>query len=58
MIQMKILLIFLIVLMHDVRAIYDIEQFGAISNSDTLKSQFINQKAITDAILAASKSST
>lgn len=36
--------------------VYDITQFGAIPNSDTVTDQFINQRAILAAISAANSS--
>jgi hypothetical protein len=38
-------------------AAFDIMQFGAIPNSDNVKDHFQNQKAITQALLAANASS-
>jgi hypothetical protein len=37
-------------------SIYDILQFGAIPNSDTVTDQFKNQRAILNAIAAANSS--
>lgn len=37
-------------------SVYDIMQFGAVPNSDTVVDQFKNQRAILDAIAAANTS--
>jgi len=37
-------------------SIYDILQFGAVPNSDTVSDQFRNQRAILNAIAAANSS--
>ena len=50
------LVIFFLVSMSEVLGIFDIEKFGAVANSDELKSQFENQKAIMEAIRAANNS--
>ena len=50
----KITLLFLFLL--SIECIFDIEQYGAIANSDTLASQFKNKQAIEAAITAANNS--
>lgn len=49
-------IILLSVLICFTTSVYDITNFGAVPNSDTITDQFKNQKAILDAIAAANKS--
>ena len=50
--------IILVVLFASVQSIFDIMDFGAIPHSDTIDSQFVNAKAIYEAIKAANSSTT
>lgn len=50
---MKKIIIFIVFLFLSVKSAVDIMQFGAIPNSDNVWDQFKNQKALTQAFLAA-----
>ena len=48
----------LLLLLFTASCLYDIFSFGAVPNSDTLKDQFANQRAILEAIKQANASKT
>jgi len=48
----------LLLLLFATNCLYDILSFGAVPNSDTLRDQFANQKAILEAIKQANASKT
>jgi hypothetical protein len=52
---MRLILLFLSVFLVD--CVFDITNFGAVPNSDTISDQFLNQRAILSAISAANTSS-
>ena len=56
-IKMKIIICILLLLVSS-SSLFDIMQFGAIPDSDTVHDQFINSKAILETIKAANASKT
>lgn len=51
-------ILFLFIWIMYINCVFDIMQFGAIPHSDNVKDHFQNQKAITQAFLAANASTT